>query len=177
VERAVALPFPATLTGEMAKLSTEDARKRFDELRHREGHIDPRALDEVWAALETVRVEEILGEWRGSYFDTGHSGSATLEQIRWYGKRLNSPLDVQPVVCTDDDGNLYSNAAVAGGGEASLWMIEFRGEVTATMVYDALPIFDHFKRVDETTLFGIMNGKGDLIFDRGQHFYFILDKA
>jgi len=160
----------------MTKLTTEEARKKFDELRHRDGRVDPRELDEVWAALDTVRAEDILGEWRGSGFDTGHAGSAALEQIRWYGKRFNSLLDVQPVICTDEDGNLYSNTA-AGNGEASLWMVEFRGEVTATMVYDGLPIFDHFKRVDGTTLFGIMNGKGELVFDKGQHFYFILDKA
>jgi hypothetical protein len=160
----------------MATLSKEQARKRIDELRHHEGRVDPRELDDVWSALDTVDIDEILGEWKGSAFDTGHSGSATLAQIRWYGKRFASHLEAQPVLCHDDDGNLYSNTA-AGNGEASLWMVEFRGEVTATMVYDGLPIFDHFKRVDETTLFGIMNGKGELVFDNGQHFYFILDRA
>ena len=35
-------------------------------------------------------------------------------------------------------------------GEASLWLEEFRGEVTATMVYDGAPIHDHFKVIDET---------------------------
>jgi hypothetical protein len=161
----------------MTTPTTEDARKRFDEMRHRDGRIDPRELDELWAALETVRVEDILGEWRGSAFDTGHSGVATLEQLRWYGKRFNSLLDAQPVICADEDGNLYSNTAAGGDGEASLWMVEFRGEVTATVVYDRLPILDHLKRVDDMTLFGIMNGKGDLVLDNGQHFYFILDKV
>ena len=53
----------------MTKLTTEEARKKFDELRHRDGRVDPRELDEVWAALDTVRAEDILGEWRGSGFD------------------------------------------------------------------------------------------------------------
>src|SRR5262245_39542019 len=116
----------------MTELTAEQARKRFDELRHHHGRVDPRDLDEVWAALDTVRVEDILGEWRGSDFDTGHRGSALLRELRWYGKRLNSALDVQPVICTGEDGSLYSNTAAGGGGEASLWMVEFRGEVTAT---------------------------------------------
>ena len=47
-------------------------------------------------------------------------------------------------------------------GEASLWLEEFRGEVTATMVYDGAPIHDHFKMVDDDTAMGIMNGKGAL---------------
>ena len=46
-----------------------------------------------------------------------------------------------------------------GKGEASLWMEEFRGEVTATMVYDGQPIHDHFKIVDDNAVMGIMNGK------------------
>ena len=47
-------------------------------------------------------------------------------------------------------------------GEASLWMEEFRGEVTASMVYDGAPVHDHFKKVDDNTVLGIMNGKGAL---------------
>jgi hypothetical protein len=157
-------------------LTNEQAQKKFTELRHRTDRIDPRELDEVWAALDTVHVDEILGEWKGSDFDTGHCGSPLLKEIRWYGKRFHSRLEVEPAICTDDDGNLFANTA-ASNGDASLWMVEFRGEVTATMVYDGLPIFDHFKRVDETTLFGIMNGKGELVIDSGQHLYFILEKA
>src|SRR5262249_24098343 len=120
--------------GGMTELTAEQARKRFDELRHHHGRVDPRDLDEGWAARDTVRVEDIRGEWRGSDFDTGPRGSALLREFRWYGKRLNSALDVQPLICLDENGDQYSNTAAAGGGEASLWMVEFRGEVTATMV-------------------------------------------
>lgn len=40
---------------------------------------------------------------------------------------------------------------------ARLRMMEYRGVVTATMSYDALPINDHFRRVDEDTVIGIMD--------------------
>jgi len=61
-------------------------------------------------------------------------------------------------------------------------MIEFRGETTATMVYDGQPVFDHFKRVDENTLMGIMNGKtlpGTILaFPEGEPlFTFVLERA
>ncbi len=75
------------------------------------------------------------------------------------------------MVCVNDDGELYSNAEI-GKGEASAWMVEFRGESTASMIYDGQPVIDHFKRVDDRTLMGIMNGKTSLVRDR--HFYFFL---
>ncbi|MGP5183401.1 DUF4334 domain-containing protein [Corynebacterium variabile] len=36
-------------------------------------------------------------------------------------------------------------------------MVEYRGVVSGTMVYDALPVNDHIRRVDEDTLFGAMD--------------------
>ena len=40
---------------------------------------------------------------------------------------------------------------------ARLRMVEYRGVVTGTMIYDALPINDHFRAVDEDTLLGAMD--------------------
>ncbi|MGW0829657.1 GXWXG domain-containing protein [Streptomyces prunicolor] len=68
------------------------ARSRFAELRKQEGRISAAELDEIWAALDTVRPEEILGE-----------------QIRWYGKRFVSVKDVKPLLCRDDQGELFSH--------------------------------------------------------------------
>jgi hypothetical protein len=39
-------------------------------------------------------------------------------------------------------------------------MTEYRGVVSATMCYDALPIHDVFRRLDETTLLGVMDLRG-----------------
>jgi hypothetical protein len=54
-------------------------------------------------------------------------------------------------------------------------MEEFRGEVTATMVYDAVPIHDHFKEVDDSAVIAITNGKGAL--DNGRYMYFYLERV
>jgi hypothetical protein len=43
---------------------------------------------------------------------------------------------------------------------ARLRMTEFRGVVTATMCYDALPIHDAFRRLDERALLGVMDVRG-----------------
>ncbi|GAA4389971.1 hypothetical protein GCM10023147_17380 [Tsukamurella soli] len=44
-------------------------------------------------------------------------------------------------------------------GEASLGMIDYEGVVTASMVYDGQPVIDHFKRIDDDTVMGVMSGK------------------
>jgi hypothetical protein len=43
---------------------------------------------------------------------------------------------------------------------ARLRLTEFRGVATATMIYDALPINDCFRLVDENTLLGVMDMRG-----------------
>lgn len=48
--------------------------------------------------------------------------------------------------------------------------IQYRGAVTAAMVYDELAIIDVFRRVDENTLLGVMDIKGRL----GQKGYFFV---
>jgi hypothetical protein len=152
-----------------------DVRQRFDELRAAD-NADPGDLDALWADLAPVTVDEILGAWRGGDFSTGHIASTVLEQVRWHGKRFDGPLDAKPLICRDEDGELYSNLAAGGGAEASLWPVEFRGETTATMVYDAMPVFDHFKRVEADTLMGIMNGKLESAFGVKDLYYFWLER-
>ncbi|MGW0914537.1 DUF4334 domain-containing protein [Streptomyces sp. NPDC002784] len=151
-----------------------EARARFKELRKRNDLVDPAELDDIWAALATVRPEDMLGEWRGGEFDTGHPLNGMLVKAGWYGKTFTTVHDVKPLVCRDASGELYSNQEL-GQGEASLWTVEFRGETTATMIYDGRPVLDHFKRVDDTTLMGIMNGKG--IPAEGPFYYFFLERV
>lgn len=152
-----------------------DTRKRFDDLRAAD-HADPADLDALWADLAPVEVSEMIGSWRGGDFATGHVASAVLEKVRWHGKRFDGPLAAVPLLCRDDQGDLYSNLAAGGGGEASLWAVGFRGEVTATMVYDKLPVLDHFKKVDDDTVMGIMNGKLDSAFGVTDLYHFWLER-
>lgn len=148
-----------------------------EKLRNRSEQIDPAELDELWGALPVVRVEAILGRWRGVPLDNGHRAVQQLASLNWYGKEFVSATDAKPVLCYDENGEIFSNAE-AGQGEASLWMVEFRGEVTATMVYDGIPLFDHFKMLDGNTLLAIMNGKdADTVLDDGRYFYFLLERA
>ncbi len=44
--------------------------------------------------------------------------------------------------------------------QARLRMVEHRGVATAAMLYDGLPIMDVFRRLDATTLLGLMDARG-----------------
>lgn len=155
-------------------MTDEPARKKFTELKERTALIPDAELDDFWATLAPVSVDEMLGEWSGGGFNTGHPVSALLEKARWFGKNMTSATEVQPLVCLDDDGNKFNNVKLAKG-EASLWMEEFRGELTATMVYDGQPIHDHFKKIDASAVMGIMNGKAGLV--DGRYGYFYLERV
>jgi hypothetical protein len=150
------------------------ARKKFTEFKERTGGIPDAELDEFWATLQPATIEDMIGEWRGGEFVTGHKMNGQLEKARWFGKSFKSADDVQPLVCVDADGNKFSNVEM-GKGEASLWLEDFRGEVTATMVYDGQPVHDHFKKIDDDALMGIMNGKH--VLDDGRYFYFYLERV
>ena len=151
----------------------ELARKKFTEFKERSGDIADSELDEFWAELAPATIDEMLGEWKGGEFQTGHKMNGQLDKAGWYGKTFKSVRDVQPLVCLDADGNKFSNVEM-GKGEASLWLEDFRGEVTATMVYDGQPVHDHFKKIDDDAVMGIMNGKG--VRDNGKYYYFYLER-
>jgi hypothetical protein len=150
------------------------ARKLFTELKERTGQILDAELDDFWATLEPAWIDFMIGEWKGGEFTTGHRANGFMGRLNWFGKTFNSATDAKPLVCLDADGNKFSNTE-AMSGEASLWMEDFRGEVTATMVYDGKPVHDHFKVIDENAVMGIMNGKKALDGDR--HLYFYLERV
>jgi hypothetical protein len=116
----------------------------------------------------------MLGEWKGGEFQTGHKANGFMKRLNWFGKTFNSANDAKPLVCLDADGNKFSNTE-AMNGEASLWLEEFRGEATATMVYDGKPVHDHFKVIDDNAVLGIMNGKGAVV--DGKYLYFYLERV
>ena len=54
---------------------------------------------------------------------------------------------------------------------ARLRMTDHRGKSSATMIYDNLPIHDVFRKIDENTVFGVMDLK-----DVKQPFFFVLQR-
>lgn len=140
--------------------------------------------------LPPVTVEHMLGAWRGGSLRTGHRLDGLLEAYGWHGKWFDSPDAAHPLVFADSRGMFRVNPALVpmsmvvqlsgllhqrlvatvarrslrlfrtGRPRARLRMVEYRGVVTGSMVYDALPIIDHFRTVDEDTLLGAMDLRG-----------------
>ena len=154
-------------------MTNAEAREKFQQFRYDPGPIDTAQLDALFDALEPIDCESMFGAWKGGELKTGHKGSHALKALKWHGKTFNSRLDAKPLMCVDEQGKLFSSQAMKG--EASLWMVQFRGKVSACMVYDAQPVFDHFRKVDDRTVMGIMDGK-EQVFDNGKHFYFYLER-
>lgn len=147
----------------------------------------------LWDSLAPARVDDVAGSrWRGTGLDTGHPMFAMLGEMRWWGKDFTDPRKVDPILVTDDSGAVVPDTSATGGGGASLWEVSFRGRPTASMVYDRLPVIDHFAVVPSgtscasdaggtsdtggrpTTLLAVMNGRGTV--SGGEHFWFVLER-
>ena len=138
-------------------------------------------------ALPVVEADFMLGRWRGFEITTGHMLDGLLEPTGWYGKLFENAESVHPLLFyASGRKSLYSvNPALVPLGmpfprsrvlgtlmalsrpflqtrraTARLRMIAFRGRSTATMAYDSKPIFDHFVRIDDSRVLGIMDLKG-----------------
>lgn len=161
--------------------------ERLDELRRGAA---PEETLAFFDGLPAASVDEILGEWVGSGCPTGHPLDGLLEASGWRGKRFDSPEDAHPLLFADARGVFAVNPAGLPMGRlaalaplvrrprvgalvrrglrlratrrpaARLRMMEFRGVVTATMIYDALPINDHLRAVVDGVLLGAMDLRG-----------------
>ena len=149
--------------------------------------------------LEPVAPEELLGSWSGEGFPTGHPLDGVLEAWHWHGKRFDSLEEVHPLIFEGVGGRLVSldparlpvavlrapwvgrlvpfgglfpwlaPLLATGRSGARLRSVLHRGQVSAAMVYDALPIIDSFRRLEASTLLGVMDAKG-----MEQPFFFLL---
>lgn len=150
-------------------------------------------------ALPPVTTEQLRGRWRGSELSTGHPMEGLLERFGWYGKEFVDEETVHPLLFRDASGKVFKvdprklpvelaprvprvGGAVARHAfsalepvlgtskpRARLRNVEYRGKVSATMIYDHLPIHDHFRRVDDDTVLGVMDRRGD-----ERPFFFVL---
>lgn len=100
----------------------------------------------------------MLGDWEGGVFRTGHAGEQQLEAIKWVGKSFHSENDVDPIISRAADGGREANPVL---GKATLRLVRYRGVSTATMVYDQHPVFDHFRKINDSLVLGVMDRKGE----------------
>lgn len=146
------------------------------------GGTDTHTACRLYDNLEAVHLEDLIGTWKGSEFRTGHSLDGVLTKLNWYGKAFHDAENVDPLLFEFPDGEISAvdpvpmmdkrNLLKATGGKARIRMMQHRGVLSAAMIYDNLPIHDHFRKVNERVLLGLMDWKSD----KGP-FFFILEKV
>jgi len=141
----------------------------------------------LYDGLDPVAVEFMVGTWRGAELPTGHPMDGLLSATGWYGKQFVDAETVHPLLFfTADRGAAFPvNPALVPVGlrlpvnrsyhrlvtmarpllgtarpAARLRATQFRGRVSATMIYDSKPIHDVFRRVDDATVLGVMDLRG-----------------
>ena len=167
---------------ETRKTSTEAALKLFDE-------------------LDTVNLDFMMGQWQGEGLHTDHPMDGLLEALNWYGKQFIDADQVHPLLFLDSKNKVFKgtipysliNLAIplnfpknqamqllfrlshplikTETSKARLRMMEYRNKVSATMIYDYLPIHDTFRKIDENTVLGLMDFKSIK-----QPFFFVLKR-
>lgn len=145
---------------------------------------------ELFDSLEPVEIEFMIGRWHGHEITTGHPQDGVLEATRWYGKEFEDAETVHPLLHQTGNGRLFrvkprpslvyaslrwpilkskslrplslliTRLLKTKHSQARARMIEYRGKVSATMVYDFLPINDHFRMIDDNSVLGMMDFKG-----------------
>ena len=155
---------------------------------------------DLFDSLAPVTIDEILGRWHGSEVPTGHPLDGLLDVSGWYGKEFIDADTVHPLLF-GTPGDLYAvnpklmplgalnrlgdrfprklppggrsafRAARTRKPRARLRVVEFRGTSSTAMVYDDLPIIDHFRRLGPDALLGAMDLRGS---DRP--YFFLLER-
>ncbi|MEM8722175.1 MAG: DUF4334 domain-containing protein [Cyanobacteria bacterium P01_G01_bin.39] len=155
----------------------------------------------LFDGLDTVDLEFMIGKWKGSGFNTNHPLDGLLETIGWYGKEFVNPDCVHPLLFADGESifKVDPNPLITEMGlgvsipknpslkpfyqgmsklleteksKARIRMMQYRDRLSATMIYDYLPIHDAFRKLDDNTVLGLMDWKG-----MSQPFFFILKRT
>ncbi|WNG36779.1 DUF4334 domain-containing protein [Archangium violaceum] len=144
------------------------------------GNLNTEAALALFDSLPTVELAFMRGRWKGSELRTGHPIDGMLSATGWYGKQFIDAESVHPLLFfTEDRASVFPvdprkwpspsiqgfvgphRADVETGQfKARLRMTEYRGKLSATMIYDDRPTLDVFRKVDTDTVLGAMDSRG-----------------
>ena len=139
--------------------------------------------------FQPLVAKDLTGKWRGGGIPTGHPLDVLLEAYGWWGKEFRDAETVFPllferggkVVALDPRFlpiglvarlrphrmawtrhvfSLSSRTITTDKPGARMRMVEHRGVSGAAMIYDRLPIIDHFRMAAPGLLLGLMDLRG-----------------
>jgi len=143
-------------------VDSKTSKEKFDQIIQKKSGILCKELDNIFNELEPITMAEMIGEWRVGYFFTEGTGSKFETFLKYcpiklYGKRFLSKNKVQAWVFS-----LFGIKFGFPGTTAVLETINFRSKTSISMIYNYLPMIDHFRKVDNYNAMGIMEIKGNL---------------
>lgn len=141
--------------------------------------------DDVGALFDTLSpatLNFMIGLWRTVVVPSPSPNQQVLIDSGYFGMRFTDPETVDPLLFHTADGagvfaanpiKLFS-ALRAGACDvpavqadveiacpaARLRMIEYRGVVSAALIYDSQPVLDHFRTVTDDTVLGAVEARG-----------------
>jgi hypothetical protein len=136
--------------------------KQFEKFKLSKTKVDFTELAEFYDQLAEISNDEIIGKWKGGYIKSGSLIDLSLTDLGfygWIGKYFYS--DDKVCALMHKFFGLEFNMPIIGN--ARIREVRFRGKVSTAMIYNHLPIIDHFRRVDENTLMGAMDLKGKVV--------------
>lgn len=139
--------------------------------------------DDMALAFDTlgpVSIDMLRGSWKvdPSYAET--PGGRMLIESGWWGARFTDTETVDPLLFPGRDGlfaaDLLSVLTLMSTGARDVAarrsevetatpigrvrMVEYRGVLTATLIYDQAPVLDYFRAVDGDTVIAAVEGRG-----------------
>lgn len=152
--------------------------------------------------LESIDLPSMIGLWKGRELRTNHPMDGLLESVNWFGKEFIDSETVHPLVFQKNDGVLYkvnpgfiplslpfdkiprslvkslfsavSPLIATEKDKARMRMLEYRGVLSATMIYDQHGMYDMFRKVDDHTVLGVMDMKGR---QEESGYFFVLERV
>ena len=103
----------------------------------------------------------MTGEWRLEYLLTEGTGSIlevflrNFPILKLYGKRFINRNNVKAWIYS-----FFGLKFSVPLATAVLRKVEFRGKISASMIYNYLPMIDYFRKVNDDIVMGIMEIKG-----------------
>ncbi|KAF2135760.1 uncharacterized protein K452DRAFT_238736, partial [Aplosporella prunicola CBS 121167] len=125
--------------------------------------VSPTELLDLVDSLPALNPMELLGEWSAGSFNTRHPAHGWLRSINWVGITFRSVDDVEPIVVAaqtrDGPGKGHRRKWLDEWGNAEVIEAKYRGVVSAAMVCDNHPVVNHFRKVTDNVVLGIMSAK------------------
>lgn len=143
-------------------MSSLTAKSNFENYKASKTAVPFQDLEKLFHVLDPVSPTEIIGKWKGGYIKSGNLIDWTLKNygiIKWVGKNFVTENKVKALMFSFL--GLPFNFPIIGN--ARIREVKFQNKISTAMIYNHLPVIDHFRKIDNSTFMGAMDFKGKVV--------------